>query len=202
MGKKMTIGAIITRAVLISAASITLFACAAEEGSNVPNPVAAAPQPAETALQPGLAVKYWYNDVDNIGAMERLTRQVQGQPGAALKQINFPEARGNVMTSSARVLVGAEITGYIRFPQTGRYQVATNSNDGVRVYVGGKRVIEDPDAHPMTQAIGEISVEGGAWYPLKIIYFQRQGSWGLELLSAPVGQPLSMVPETALFQAK
>jgi hypothetical protein len=167
-------------------------------------PMAAAPQPGDADLQAGLAVKYWSFDGDKVADLERLMRQVTGSPGAPLPGLAYKESTGsNVLTLASRILIGADITGFIRFPQGGRYAIAANSNDGVRVYVGGKRVTEDPDAHPMQRSpVGEINVEGNTWYPLRVVYFQRQGAWGLELLWAPAGQALAVVPADALHQPR
>src|SRR5437762_1754520 len=45
-------------------------------------------------------------------------------------------------------------------------------------------------------------VEGNVWYPLRIVYFQRRGAWGLQLLWAPEGEPLTIVPAAALMRGE
>lgn len=180
-------------------AALVLSACAAQQAAEPASPMAASPQPAATALQPGLAVKYWAYDMTMVSELDRLVRSVDGTPGAPIASLDHKENSGNVLTSSLRRLVGAEITGLIRFPQGGRYAIAANSNDGIRIYIGGKQVTEDPTAHPMKQTpVGEITVDGNTWYPLRILYFQRSGGWGLELLWAPAGRELAIVPADAL----
>lgn len=194
----------ITRSAVLAGIMCGLAACAAAPGPAGPaQPAAAAPQPAAAALAQGLAVRYWLHDIESIPVLDRLMGQVEGVAGAPLPGLAYKERSGATLTSAARTLVGAEITGFIKFPQAGRYAVAANANDGIRIFVGGKMVSEDTDAHPMRQSPpGEIAVEGDTWYPLRILYFQRRGGWGLELLWAPAGQKLAVVPEAALARPR
>jgi hypothetical protein len=184
-------------------AGLALAACADNGIKPNPSPVAVAPQPQAARLRTGLAVRYWPFDVTEIGEVERLARSNGGQPGPVLPGLDFAENSGPVLTSTSKILMAVEITGFIRFPRGGSYAIAANSNDGVRVFVGGAVAAEDPDAHPMRQTpVAKITVEGDVWYPLRIVYFQRRGAWGLQLLWAPEGEPLAIVPASALMRTE
>ena len=188
--------------VVAMCAVLAVGACAEGEKSN-PEPVAAAPQPAEAQLRPGLAVRYYGLDLEDISALQRAASPRGGSAGAPLPGLDYPNSSGPVLTSGAKIGIGADITGFIRFPASGRYLVAANANDGVRIYVGGTRVSDDPGAHPdQISPPGEIAVEGGVWYPLRVLYFQRRGTWALQLMWAPAGQKLSVVPASALARAE
>jgi hypothetical protein len=132
------------RMVMAGVVLVALGACAAQQNAPSPEPVAASPQPPR--LQGGLAVKYFYYDIQDVGFLERLTGQVEGQVGAPLPKLDFNERSGNALTSTARTRVGAEITGFMKFPQAGRYAIAANSNDGIRIFIGGKMVISSAPA--------------------------------------------------------
>ena len=161
--------------------------------------VAASPQPADGALKPGLAVRYWPYDMHNVNDVERYAKSSSGgEKGAPLPGLNYDDNAGKVLSSNLTQEVGAEITGFIKFPESGKYQIAANSNDGVRVFIGGAQVVDDPTIHAMGLSdTAEVTVEGGVWYPLRVLYFQRHGTWGLQLLWAPAGKDLSVVPGTA-----
>ncbi len=162
------------------------------------DPVAASPQPAADALKPGLSVRYWPYPMHSVNDVERLTGS-GGDKGAPLPALNYDDSGNRVLTSGLKEEVGAEITGFIKFPQSGKYKIGAVSNDGVRVYIGGEKVTEDPGVHSMEDApTAEINVEGDKWYPLRVIYFQRHGTWGLQLMWAPAGQELAVVPASAL----
>lgn len=56
------------------------------------------------------------------------------------------------------------------------------SNDGVRIAIGGLTVHEDLKPHadrnsdPLPVAVSE-----AGWLPIEIIYYERKGSWAIEL---------------------
>jgi PA14 domain len=180
-----------------------LAACASSSETPKSGPTAATPQPAAAALQPGLSVRYWPYDMNNVNEVERLARSGGGTKGAPLPGLDYKSSGGPVLSSTNTQEIGAEITGFIRFPQSGRYLVAANSNDGVRVFVGGAQIAENPGIHDMQPTPpGEITVEGGVWYPLRVLYFQRHGTWGLQLLWAQAGGTLAVVPASALARTE
>lgn len=170
--------------------------------ASIANPTAASPQPAASALKPGLSVRYFPYPMHNVSEVQRLAASPGGNTGAPLPGLNYDDGIGPVLTSGLKQEVGAEITGFIKFPQAGHFQMATNSNDGVRVFVGGAQVVDDPDVHAMGESpVGDINVQGDVWYPLRVLYFQRHGTWGLQLLWAPAGKDLTVVPPTAFARA-
>ena len=60
--------------------------------------------------------------------------------------------QGKILTSDKTDGVHAHIAGFIRFPAAGTYVFEVNSNDGVRLEIGGKRIFEDGDVHPDRRA--------------------------------------------------
>lgn len=193
------------RSTILAATLGTMLGLAAwtheSSAASVANPVPAAPQPAASALKPGLAVRYFPYPMHNVNEVQRLAASPGGNTGAPLPSLNYDDGIGPVLTSGLKQEVGAEITGFIRFPQDGHYQMATNSNDGVRVFVGGAQVVDDPDVHAMGESpVGDLNVKGNVWYPLRVLYFQRHGTWGLQLLWAPAGKDLAVVPASALMR--
>lgn len=170
----------------------------ASSAAQAADPAPASPQPAAASLKPGLDVRYWPYDMHSVNDVDRMAKSAGGNKGAPLPGLNYDDSTDPVLTSNLREQVGAEITGLIKFPQSGKYQIGANSNDGVRVFIGGDKVTEDPGVHAMGPSpTGEINVEGGVWYPLRVLYFQRHGTWGLQLLWAPAGQDLTVVPADA-----
>ncbi len=163
-------------------------------------PAPASPQPAADSLKPGLSVRYWPYAMHNVSEVERYAKSSSGgDKGAPLQGLNYDDGVGPVLSSGSKQEIGAEITGFIRFPQSGHYQIATNSNDGVRVFIGGVQVVDDPDVHAMGMSdTADIEVKGDTWYPLRVLYFQRHGTWGLQLMWAPAGKDdLTVVPAEA-----
>jgi beta-glucosidase len=62
-------------------------------------------------------------------------------------------------------------TGKVRAPRTGRYALMTNSDDGIRVFFDGKKVIDDWSAHaPRAQQV-QLQVRAGE-HEVVVEYFQ------------------------------
>src|SRR5262245_21648950 len=97
------------------------------------------PQPAAGTLQPGLAVNYVEVKARHV---DEVDAEGEGEPGPPLPSLDFQSGAGTVLTSSHADFVGAHIHGFINFDQPGRWLMATQSNDGVRVRLDGKVVIE------------------------------------------------------------
>ena len=163
------------------------------------------PQPAPDAVGPGLEVEYLYEKFYDLnGIYDAGADPVPGEPIAMLNTVTETDpATGkdkvvNVLTSDQTTLVGAVIRGVIHFAESGDYILRITSNDGVRVWIGGVMIWDDPEVHfdrmspPLQLAVGE-----PGWYEIKIDYFQKKGSWALQMLWTPPGggEPVPVPPE-------
>jgi hypothetical protein len=165
------------------------------------------PQPDPDAITPGLEVKYLYQkfySLDDIYGAD--VDPVPGEPIAMLDTATETDpATGKdkmvkVLTSDQTILVGAFIRGAIHFAESGDYVLRINSNDGVRVWIGGVMIWDDPKVHfdRMSPAL-RIAVQEPGWYEVKIDYFQKKGSWALQMLWTPPGGSEAVpVPPEAL----
>ncbi|GAA4461743.1 PA14 domain-containing protein [Nibrella saemangeumensis] len=62
-------------------------------------------------------------------------------------------------------------TGKLYAPTTGKYRFSATVDDGVRVWVGGKRVIDEWRKQDDTQFVGEITLQAKHYYDLKVEYY-------------------------------
>jgi hypothetical protein len=157
------------------------------------------PQPKAAALKPGLAVDYHFTYVRTIQQLLRYAEPRKGEAGKPLPQLNYHTGFNNVLTSDRNIGVGAKIHGFVKFDKPGVYQLKVNSNDGVRLILGGKQIYELGDVHPdeMSDPI-PVKIDQPGWYPLLIWYFQRKGTATLELYWQPPGGTESvLVPPSA-----
>lgn len=159
-----------------------------------PVPVAVAnPQP--TALQPGLAVTYFHGLINHIREMQ----DAPGKPGAPLPSLNYNVGYKNVLSSDREDGVQARILGFIKLDKPGIWKFAINSNDGVRLEIGGKKLYELPGVQPDVMSdVLEVKADAAGWYPLKIMYFEKRNTSTLELYwAAPGVADLAIVPPEA-----
>jgi hypothetical protein len=145
----------------------------------------------ETALEPGLAVVYrekWYKDVDE---MTDDPKALEGwRYGKPILYIDHQFGKGEVFTSGQTRKVGVRMTGFIRFPEPGTYSFRAYANDGIRVYVNGKRVVDDPMLHLGGDRFSDVmtyTVPEAGWYPLLVKYYQKKGTAALSLQWMPPG---------------
>ena len=184
------------------AATVWLAAAALSPTSAQELAVPADPQPVAEALKPGLAVRYYYHMFRHIDELIEWQDYRDGKPGPVIERLAHRVGDGNVLTSQNDNGVGAEITGLIKLDEPGTWAFALQSNDGVRLWIGGHQIVDDPDVHSdQFSPIGELTVETPGWYPLKLLYFERKATSTLELYwQAPDAPPGTMpiVPAEAL----
>jgi hypothetical protein len=154
------------------------------------------PQPAAGALQPGLAVNYVDVKARHVDEVEA---EGEGEPGPPLTGLDYQTGAGMVLTSDHADMVGARIRGFINFDQPGRWLLATQSNDGVRVRIDGKVVIEDPDVHSDQFSMNaELNIATPGWYKLEVTYFERKSTSTLQLYwQRPGATDFAIVPAAA-----
>lgn len=90
-------------------------------------------------------------------------------------------------------------SGRVMAPVSGSYTFYTVSDDGVRLTVNGKRVINNWTDHSTTEDAGTpITLEGGKWYPIVMEYFENGGDAVARLRWQYPGQKKVVIPETML----
>lgn len=159
-----------------------------------------APQPDPAALKPGLAVTYYFNKFNDVAEIPEWAKSHPGAAGAAIPMLNYNMGPGNVLTSDRDTGVGAAIEGLIHFAQAGTYELMMQSNDGVKLEIGGKLIHLDPGVHAdrFSDPI-LLRVDVAGWYPLSLLYFEKKGAATLELywLVPGAGDRLEFVPAKA-----
>lgn len=114
------------------------------------------------------------------------------QPGLKAEYFNNQELRGPAVTfrTDARIdfdwgryrptpeLTGNNFsvrwTGKITPPESGNYTLGFTADDGARLYIDGKLLVEAWTSNPTKTVTKEIALEGGRSYDLRMEYFQYQ----------------------------
>ena len=145
----------------------------------------AAPQPGPGEISPGLAMEYIRLFARHVDEIEIAGKGIMGEP---LEMLDWNTGDGPVLTHANDDGIGARITGFIKFAKAGDYLMAIQSNDGVRLSIGGQLVIDDPDVHRDRFSPNvTLQVAQAGWYPLYLLYFERKGTSTLELYWQPPG---------------
>ena len=194
----------IPAAMLIVLAGALLTGCASTHDGGFTKP-AAEPLPAMTEnLQPGLAALYFPKRfVRHIDALPQgEDAGAKGVPGPPISDLNRRFGRGQVFQSGTNRGIGVEMSGFILLEKPGRYRFRVNSNDGFRIFLDGRLLLEDPAWHStgdrMTPAV-ELKVSDPAWHSLRIRYFQRKGTAAFQFYwQPPAAADFSPVPAGVL----
>jgi len=84
-----------------------------------------------------------------------------------------------------------------RFSET--YTFTTLSDDGVRLWVGGKQLVDNWTPHGTTEDWGTVTLEAGRRYDVKLEYFQASGGAVIRLLWSSPSEPRAAVPSNCLL---
>ncbi len=199
--------------IVVCAAMLALAGCASGSGGTVGKgkevTIAAdalkpaAPQPAAASLKPGLATLYFSGRYDHINDMPSLNKPAEmakGRPGKPVAPIDEMSGSGVMWESQDFQFFGVVFSGFINFDKPGTYHITTNSNDGIRVYIGGKMVLDDPFVHAdaMANPVALDIVQPG-YYPITMQYFQKRNTATLQFFwQRPDGNNMVIVPAAAL----
>lgn len=151
--------------------------------------------------KPGLAVCYMYKLIRNVDEIAEWGKSIKCEPGESLPMLDYYGGAGKVLTSAQDDGVMARITGFIHLEKAGAYKFAFESNDGVRLKIDGKQIVEDPGVHDdRFSDLGTMEVAKPGWYPLSVDFFERKSTWTLRLLWRLPGVEgdLAPVPTAAL----
>jgi beta-glucosidase len=81
----------------------------------------------------------------------------------------------------AALKFSARWTGSITAPSTGDFVFTVRSDDGCRLWIGGKHIIDDWNDQAATTSIGRIHLMAGQSYALKLEYYQNAGDASITL---------------------
>ncbi len=140
--------------------------------------------------QPGILVDYFYPSAANV-AVETLEKMEPKASGIV------PEIVMNVPQRKQADRFALRFTGNIQIPKTGKYTFATRSDDGSRLYIGDKLVVNNDGLHGMVKKAAAIELPAGS-HPLIVTYFDNGGGDGLEVTWSGPGFNEQKIPANRL----
>jgi len=190
---------------LFACATLALATTASASPASAQAPIAIKTQTVPAAqLEPGLAAAFFYAGFRNVNDVIKYVPTAQPNKTSTLAQIDGENAAGLIFQAGRYERYAMHITGYLRFPRPGAWSIQVKSNDGVRVDLDGRRVLEDPDVHGDRIAgpvVLNVAAAGAA--PLEIFYFQNRGGAALVLQWAEPGSTeMKTIPESAFGQRR
>ena len=90
-------------------------------------------------------------------------------------------------------------TGQVQPRYTELYTFRTESDDGVRLWVNGRLLIDDWREHGRAANSGQIALTGGRWYPITLEYFDAVYTSSISLSWSSRSQVGEIVPKERLY---
>ncbi len=141
-------------------------------------------------VQPGIQVDFFYPNPKNV-SIETLSALKPQASGVV------PEIVMNVPQKLQADGFALRFTGSIQIPASGKYMFTISSDDGSRLYLDNKLLINNDGMHVMTEKQGAVDLQAGS-YPIVVTYFDNGGNDGLEVQWMGPGFKKQKIPAGAL----
>jgi hypothetical protein len=176
-----------------------------------------------TTYKPGVleAEKTYYWRVDEFDASAThkgdvwsfvTARAGGGVKGQYYKGMNFeslvltrtdPQINFNWGASAPDPVVGADLfsvrwTGEVEAAFTETYTFYTNSDDGIRLWIDGRQLVDNWTDHGTTENSGKIDLVAGNTYSLLMEFYENGGGAVAELRWSGPRTPKQLIPQAAL----
>ena len=136
----------------------------------------------------GLHYNYYQGLWQRVPDFSRITTAAQG----ILHDINLDEITYN------KDRFALLVTGWIETPKSGNYTFYLTSNDGSRLWIDGREIINNDGGHPAREKEGHLTLTAGR-HRLRIGYFQLGGGYFLGLDWKEPGGMKEPVPPDLLY---
>ena len=121
----------------------------------------------------GIKVDYFYPSGKDV-ALETLAKMQPKASGIV------PEIVMNVPQRKETDRFALRFTGFIQIRRGGKYKFFTNSDDGSRLYIDGKLVVNNDGLHGMVERSGTVQLSPGP-HEIIVTYFDNGGGDGLQV---------------------
>lgn len=155
---------------------------------------------AEEEVEPGLVSEIFSfeNALEDFPALEPAKK-----PNVVRvdKQVNYESTGDNWPGTEFADHFYIRWTGKLRVPKDGKYTFYTESDDGSRLHIADKQVVDNGGLHGMEEKSGEVELKAGD-VEIKIEMFENEGGAGCKASWSAEGLEKQILPESALFHKK
>ncbi|MCX6281956.1 MAG: alpha-L-fucosidase [Bacteroidetes bacterium] len=142
---------------------------------------------AVSELKPGLSYRYFEGEWDNMPNFKKLQQWVFG----TVDTLTLAPKKRNENFAMY-------FFGYIKVPKRTLYKFTLSSDDGSKLFIDDRLMINNDGLHSMLEKGMETGLNAG-YHAIRVEYLQRTGSAGLELYIESPGVPKKLVTKEMLF---
>ncbi len=147
---------------------------------------APAPEPVLEAT-PGLRYAYYEGRWSKLPAFKDLK---------AIK--NGVLANFNLSPAQKDRYFGLVYTGYIKIEKSGEYTFYTTSDDGSRLYINGRQLVDNDGMHAARERSGKVQLSSG-YHEIEVRYFENAYAENLAVSYQGPGVSKQTIPDAVLF---
>ncbi len=138
-------------------------------------------------LKPGVHFNYFEGSFKSTAELESATIKKSG----VLKNISLEPA-------AVRDSFGFEFRGWLKVPHKGVYGFYTYSDDGSKVFIDGKEVVNNDGPHDTKRASGKVALDEG-FHEFRVLYFEGDSDNELEVGFSGSSIREGKIPDAFLF---
>jgi beta-glucosidase len=134
------------------------------------------------ALHPG-----HLSSVQGLNAEYFGNKELSGAPVATRidKNIDFDFGEAAPVPGLGKNNFSIRWTGFLTPAASGNYQLGASADDGFRVFLDGKKIVDDWSWHGMQTKLATVTLEAGREYAITMEYFQADWGASAQLLWLP-----------------
>lgn len=144
----------------------------------------------DTEMISGINYKYYHGDWTQIPDFKNLQSIKSGK----LDKISLaPKSRDERF--------GFVYEGYFKAEKTDLFKFYTLSDDGSRLYINNKKIVENDGLHGPRERSGSVNLEKG-YHSIKIEFFERTSGQRLDIMFSNSTNSKKMIPSSLLYVKK
>lgn len=137
----------------------------------------------------GLTGEYFANaSFSGTPVLTRIDRQVSFLWGSNAPASGLPSDQFSIRWS-----------GQLEAPVTGRYTIRPIADDGMRIYLSGRKIVDIATASGQTTAAVQVDLTAGQRYPLQVEYFEKDKTAIAALQWSYPGMAQEVIPTSRLY---
>jgi hypothetical protein len=113
--------------------------------------------------------------------------------------VNFVWGAGAPASGIGADTFSVRWAGTVQPPTSGIYTFYTESDDGVRLWINGRQLVDNWTDHSRTENSGSITLTAGVRYPVRMEFYENGGDAVARLLWSGPSVAKAVVPQSALF---
>jgi hypothetical protein len=174
---------------IVGAAALAILAAGAMPAQDV-----------KDELRPGLIAEFFYMDQE-LQDFPAIAPERKADLRRIDKAVNFESTAGKFAETEYEDCFYVRWTGVLRVPKAAKWTLYTESDDGSRIWIDGKQVVENGGLHAMEEKSGEVDLKAGD-HPIKIDLFENTGEAGLRVSWETEGMTKEVVPDKFFLHKK